>query len=574
VRIACLSGAEARRRFADAGWLAAWRALVAAETRLALIQAPEFALPWYEAYGDAWEPLLVEGRDADGELVALMPLARRADGRLAHAGAEQAEYHGWLARAGRDAEFLPEACAALRAGPGFSAWKWRWLPPGTPVEALDGLAERGLELVREARPAPVWELAEEEHLTRLEASRSTRSKKNRYKKRGEFGLERVRDAERTQALLVELARQCDFRQEVVHGVRPFADDPRKARFFAARQRFPEANHFSVLWCGEEPLAFHFGAADGRTCLYGLTSYAPHEGKHSPGTLLVLELARQLRAEGFACLDLTPGSDPYKQRFATGTRLLTRIALYASRPAGLRARAALLARRAALGGDEEPDAARLQRAQRLQRGLREVRGELARRRLGGLARRAAGFVLERRELLCFATSAEPRAARPAHGETRLDAWAELAAYSRSTPYPSRRVLLSEALERFADGGRLCTASGPRGLARLAWRLAPPRGELAEALVRVGWLAPEGVLLRVSPPLDGRADEGSAGACVARLLAEDAGAAGVVVVEEAGPRERAELEALGLRVLGRARLRRVLRAKPAWQVLPLAGAEAGR
>jgi hypothetical protein len=48
----------------------------------------------------------------------------------------------------------------------------------------------------------------------------------------------------------------------------------------------------------------------------------------------------------------------------------------------------------------------------------------------------------------------------------------------------------------------------------------------------------------------------------------------VVEEAGPRERAELEALGLRVLGRARLRRVLRAKPAWQVLTLAGAEAGR
>lgn len=570
MKVALVSGAAALRRCADPGWLAAWRALVAGETKLALVQAPEFALPWYEAYAGAWEPLFVEGRAADGELVALLPLARRvADGRLAHAGAEQAEYHGWLARAGRDAEFLAPACAALRAGPGFSAWRWRWLPPGTPLAALDGLAELGLEVVREERAAPVWELAHKEHLERLASSRSTRAKVNRYKKRGDFRLERVRDAGRTRALLVELARQCDFRQEVVHGVRPFADDPRKAEFFAARQRFPEANHFSVLWCGTEPLAFHFGAADGRTSLYGLTSYAPHESKHSPGTLLVLELARLLTAEGFTTLDLTPGSDPYKLRFATGSRLLTRLALFTSRPAGLRARATRLARRAVLGGEDEPDTARLARAQRLQRGLREVRGELARRRLAGLARRAAGFVLERRELLCFAASGAPLQ-QPAGPPTELDAWAELLGYAASRPYPSRRVLLGEALERFADGGELCSARGARGLARLAWRLAPARGELAEALVGAGWMPPEGALVRVSPPFDGE-ERGALAACVARLFAAGAGAPCVVAVEEAGARERAELEALGLRVLGHARLRRVLRAKPAWQVFPRAASE---
>ena len=565
MRIELVAGTEARRRCADAGYLAAWRALVAAETKHALVQAPEFVLPWYRAYAEACAPLLVEGRDADGELVALLPLARRADGTLVHAGAEQAEYHGWLARAGRDAEFLVPALEALRGGPGFAGWRWRWAPPGADTRWTAELETRGFTVVREERAAPVWELARTERLAGLLENRSTRAKFNRYRKRGELVLERVRDPARTRALLSVLARQCDFRQEVVHGVRPFASDPRKLEFFVARQEFPAANHFSVLRCGDEPLAFHFGACDGRTCLYGLSSFAPHESKHSPGTLLLIELARALAAEGFHELDLTPGSDPYKGRFATGERALVRLAFFPARRAAWRARASGEARRVLSGPMGTELGLRPERVQRLQRGLREVRGELARRRLGGLARRAAGFLVERRTLVCCAP---PRAGlAPVQApEVRAQAWEELLALEAPGPYPSRRVLLSETLERFADGGTLFSVSGARGPVRLAWRLPAPKGELAEALARAGWLASEGELVRVPAPFAGGEAPGVLRALLARALAEGAGPA-LVALEECGADELSALVALGFRVLGRARLLRLMRERPSWQLEPV-------
>lgn len=567
MRIALVTGAEARRRCADAGFLAAWRALVAAETKHALVQAPEFVLPWYGAYAEGCEPLLVEGRAADGELVALLPLARRAQGTLVHAGAEQAEYHGWLTRAGRDGEFLVPALEALRAGPGFAGWRWRWAPPGADTRWTPELEARGFTVVREERPAPVWELARSERLAGLLENRSTRAKFNRYRKRGELVLERVRDPARTRALLAVLARQCDFRQEVVHGVRPFGDDPRKLEFFVARQAFPEANHFTVLRCGEEPLAFHFGACDGRTCLYGLTSYAPHEGKHSPGTLLLIELARALAAEGFHELDLTPGSDPYKQRFATGERDLVRLGFFAGRRAAWRARVGGRARRALLGPLGTELGLRPERLQRLQRGLREARGELARRRLGGLARRAAGFVLERRTLTCLAPPPALHAASVAR-PVRVQAWEELLALEAPRSHPSRRVLLSETLERFTDGGVLYSVPGASGPERLAWRLPAPKGELAEALVRAGWLAPQGELVRVVPPLAATRAPEALAALLERALGE-AAAPALVVLEDASADEAAALAALGFRVLGCARLRRLLRERPTWDLEPAAG-----
>jgi len=567
MRIALVGGAEARARCADAGFLAAWRALVASDTKHALVQAPEFVLPWYAAYAGAVEPLLVEGRAADGELVALLPLARRADGALVHAGAEQAEYHGWLTRAGREGEFLVPALEALRTGPGFAAWRWRWAPPGADTGWTAELAARGFTVVREERPAPVWELARGERLAGLLENRSTRAKFNRYRRRGELVLERVRDPARTRELLAVLARQCDFRQEVVHGVRPFADDARKLEFFVARQAFPEANHFSVLRCGAEPLAFHFGACDGRTCLYGLTSYAPHESKHSPGTLLLIELARALAAEGFRELDLTPGSDPYKQRFATGERVLVRLAFFTERGAAWRARAGGRARRALVGPLATELGLRPERLARLQCGLREARGELARRRLGGLARRAAGFVLERRTLACFAPPAvlprEPRAEA-----VRVQAWEELLALDAPASHPSRRVLLAETLERFTDGGVLYVLPGARGPERIAWRLPAAKGELAEVLVRAGWLAPQGELVRVLPPLGAERAPDAALALLVRAL-EQAEAPALVALEDGRTAEAAALGAAGFRELGRARLQRVLRERPSWQLEPAGG-----
>src|SRR4029077_14787197 len=120
---------------------------------------------------------------------------------------------------------------------------------------------------------------------------------NRFKKQGGFYLERIRDKERTRQLFKVLRSQCDFRQEVTQGVRPFADNPRKEPFFLERQNFPESNHFTVLWSNGRPASCHVGACGKDTLLLGLTAYDPTESLNSPGKVHLIELARMLKEEG-------------------------------------------------------------------------------------------------------------------------------------------------------------------------------------------------------------------------------------------------------------------------------------
>lgn len=563
MKIELVRGAEAAQLAEDPAFLAAWRGLVAVQPQLALIQAPEFVLPWFQAYQGLWEPLLVLGRDAEGTLAGLLPLARRArDGRLAHAGAEQAEYHGWLVRPGGDEELLVPALERLARELPFGAWSWRWLPPGAATGWLGAraLAAAGLHVLSEARPAPIWDLTDAEALARHD-NRSLRAKRNRYRRRGELVLERVQDATRARALLAELAVQCDFRQEAIHGVRPFADDPRKLEFFAERvARFPAASHFSVLRCGSEALAFHFGGCDGRTCLLGLSAYAPQESKQSPGTLLLVELARKLAAEGTRTLDLTPGTDAYKQRYATRQQELVRLRLFGSRVRRLGARAGLRTRAWLAAGTPGAGLERAERLERWQRGLSEARATLSHGGARALAAHLARRTFERRTLACFTRAPEAPAPPATAGErVRVQAFTDLAAGTNGSA-PARRARLVEALERFADGEVLYTVPGAEGPRGLGWRAAAPAGALAEALAAQGWLA-SGDELHV---LVGD-DAAALADCLARMLAESTPGAGVTLClappDAAG---RAALAALGFRARGRLGARRWLGRAPAWRV----------
>ncbi|HEX6882611.1 MAG TPA: GNAT family N-acetyltransferase [Planctomycetota bacterium] len=573
MKIELVRGAEAARLAEEPAFQAAWRALVADQPQFALLQAPEFVLPWYQAYAGLWEPLLVLGRDGDGTLAGLLPLARRvADGRLAHAGAEQAEYHGWLVRPGRDEELLVPALERLARELPLRAWSWRWLPPGAATGWLGAraLAAAGLHVLSEARPAPVWDLGDAEALARHD-NRSLRAKRNRYRRRGELVLERVQDGPRARALLAELAAQCDFRQEAIHGVRPFADDPRKLEFFAQRvARFPAASHFSVLRCGSEALAFHLGGCDGRTCLLGLSSYAPQESKHSPGTLLLVELARALAAEGYRTLDLTPGTDAYKQRYATRQQELVRLRLFGSRTRRLGARLALRARTWLAAGAGGEGLARAERLERWQRGLSGARAALAHGEAGALLAGLSARAFERRTLECFTRA--PQAPPPPAGagtRARLQAFADLTVGANGHASPARRARLAAALARFSDGEVLYTVPVAQELACLGWRAPAPSGDLAEALTAAGWLAQGSELLIVERRVERLAGEPEALAeCVAAMLAgrEVAAAGATLCLEPPTPDERAALAALGFQSRGRLRRRRVLGRAPVWSARP--------
>ena len=128
-------------------------------------------------------------------------------------------------------------------------------------------------------------------------------------------MERITDPQRTKILLPSLIPLLEFNKAAAYNTRLFEKDPYLADFLVALQKHPHVNHFSVLWMGEKPLAFHYGHGDGKWTTLGLTGYDPTEYKNSPGILLLIELAQLLVKEGVDTFDITPGVDPYKDRFA-------------------------------------------------------------------------------------------------------------------------------------------------------------------------------------------------------------------------------------------------------------------
>jgi CelD/BcsL family acetyltransferase involved in cellulose biosynthesis len=462
-----IEGAGVDALISEPEFLAQWQELAAADTKLTVIQEPAFVSTWYGCYREVYTPVLVLARDDRGRLAGLMPLALDGGGQITHAGHHQAEYHGWICRPELEQEF-PLGClqqVARRFRPG--SWSWRWMPPGAALDPA-ALAERGIHVQLQLQDSPQLDLTDQAKLKRILRNRSLKTKANRYKKRGEFRLERITDPRQAQQLLPQLANQCDFRQEAVHGAGPFASDPRKAAFYLARLRFGEANHFTVLWCGEQPLAFHFGACTADTVIWGLSAYDPREGRNSPGSLLLVELVKLMQQEGRRFLDLTPGGDAYKERFSNTHESLQMPTFHFTR----RSRALAWARRR---GTELA----LRAADRLGLPREELRiaGERVRKRLTAVRTtspaRALGYlaqqIFERRTVALYRLDPE----RTLHTgpapdrEVKVQDYACLLDYKGGRPWLPRRELLSRAMYRLSAGERLYTISRDGRLANCGW-----------------------------------------------------------------------------------------------------------
>ena len=285
-----------------------------------VIQEPPFVLTWYEKYSNTHEPVLVVGYDKTNQPVGFLPLSlSRKDGRLAHAGDWQGEYHGWICEQAVESDFLIQAMIALKNEFHPRQWTWRWMPPGAKIDWLRSkeLARNGIFVKYISQRPPFLDLNNEKKIKKIMRNKSVRAKINRYKKRGHFYLERIKSLEKAAELFDVLAVQCDFRQEAIHGEAPFESDPNKKKFYVARMKYPQSNHFTVLWLNDEPIAYHFGACDESTVYLGLTGYNPVESRNSPGTILFVKLIELLRKEGYVRFDLTPGEDEYKARLGSG-----------------------------------------------------------------------------------------------------------------------------------------------------------------------------------------------------------------------------------------------------------------
>ncbi len=314
-----------------------WKQLAAQSIGYTKLQESDFLTIWYQLYQSLFDPILIFSENEKNELVGLIALAwDKEKQKISHAG--MAEYHGWLAIESETVPFLKSVLEVVKNDLGVKKWSWNWMPSGLDVEKLKAAAEGEAFLFVEAEDSPIWNLKDEEKLKKLLKSRSLRSKVNRYKRRGEYRYEIINNSSRVREVLDIAQHQCDLRREAMNNSRPFAEDPFKIDLAAGVVENPNTFHISALWLDDQLLACHVGSDDGDRVCFGMISYDPSESKQSPGTLLILELAKVLKEDGYSMLDMTPGTNSYKDRFANSYEKLYRPAIFFSKKEYLKEKA--------------------------------------------------------------------------------------------------------------------------------------------------------------------------------------------------------------------------------------------
>ncbi len=331
--IKIIRGDDAHQLRDDHEFIDAWAQLAQQTSHTSVFQEPAFVNCWHQEYKDYFDPIFVLGHNESAQLIGLIPLTiDKETGKLTHAGAWHAEYHGWLCTPDLEEEFLTQALTSIKNEFSLSTWNWTYLPPGSNTTWLESnnIRNHGIHIQYESMNSPLMDLQDEEKLKKILKSKSIKSKINRLKRNGDLRIERITSKEQVEKLIDQIEVLVNFRHEAVHHVAPFETDYLQRSFYLARSDYLQDNHFSVLWMGDKLLAFHFGCIDKDTIYIGLTAFDPTASKHSPGVIFLIYLAQLLQQEGIQYIDLTPGGDEYKERFSNKHQTLAKPTLYFNR----------------------------------------------------------------------------------------------------------------------------------------------------------------------------------------------------------------------------------------------------
>lgn len=316
LRVELTQGLPAHVILEDTAFVAAWLRLHGRCPHATSFQAPGFVCAWYGAYSGRWTPVVLRAMDADGELVGLWLLALDPASRmLVHAGAHHAEYHAWLAVAGQDEPFLAAAWDELKRQIDFAKLQFKYLPSAELSKTLfqvPGIAEvAALHIIRR----PLLRL-DSEQIHASFAKKSNKSRFNRIRKLGALETRRVTDGAELHRVFDEIIDFYDFRQGAMNQSVPFRQDQFKQSFHAALfANTPDETYITITYLDERPIAALWGLMSGKTLHLGILMYSPFFAEYSPGKLHVMQLSKLMLSDGLEVLDLTPGGDLWKERFA-------------------------------------------------------------------------------------------------------------------------------------------------------------------------------------------------------------------------------------------------------------------
>lgn len=309
-------GDKAWDLLASPGFLLDWQELEAVCPWGTPFQSSHFVLTWLRHYRARFAPVVVTSRRPEGGLSGLLVLAASLErDALVVAGAHQAEYQAWLARPESQHDFVIRAvCALDEVLPGQDL-QFKYLPRGLPVRELLELAPFRERAVLEAHARPLMRLDEAQVRESLR-KKSNKSRVARLQRLGPLAFARLTDPQDFAAVFDEVIASYDARQCVMKGVQPFAQDPCKKPFHLDLMRArPDFLHVTATTLAGRVIAAHIGVVGRDEVHLSILCHSDMHASQSPGKLHLLRLGELLLQEGKSVLDLTPGGDPWKERFA-------------------------------------------------------------------------------------------------------------------------------------------------------------------------------------------------------------------------------------------------------------------
>jgi CelD/BcsL family acetyltransferase involved in cellulose biosynthesis/RimJ/RimL family protein N-acetyltransferase len=476
-----MRGAQAHAAMQNEEFVTHWLALLEGCPYATPFQRPEFVRPWYSTYRGSWEPIVLLARDVAGDLTGLWLLAWSDERRaLVHAGAQQAEYHTWLARAGAEASFLKSAWIELRRNLSFACLSFEYLPSADLANLLK--TTLGAVSVRRRR-RPLLRLDPESIRASL-AKKKTRYRFNRLARLGTLEFRRIVDPDEFERAYDELIDFYDFRQGAMYRVTPFRTDSLKREFHRALfTSAPQRVLLTVSYLAGRPIAGCWCVTGSGQAHVGLVIYSPFLAEHSPGILHFMQLSEYLSQNGVALIDLTAGGDAWKERFANEHDEVASAILYASRWQWLRAECRTRV---------APGARWLLRLSRLT--PKQARRALARLRHAtplGLLRGIGRWVWESRQLRIYAGDRALALRHVEDARVRRNSLADLMLFQPAESSPPQEDFLSTALARLEEGESVWTIKLDESLAHHGWTAV--KGELRLTEVEQTLVVPPGSLL---------------------------------------------------------------------------------
>ncbi len=479
-------------------------------------------------------------RSETAELCGILCLAvSRDDGTLVFAGAHQSEYQSWASSPECDSEFPLAAVQRVRGEFPDKPLKFQYLPPGAPLDWLGDTRLRSrFVLIKKVRPLLRFAQMSADSLNKANNKKRLKG----LKKLGEIEFRRLTSADELEAVFDDFADFCNLRLGAMHDMEPFADDPLKRLFHLEMMRQPGLVHATILRAGNLLASAHFNMRDRKQLHLNLIAHNPILAKHSPGKFHVHMLSQMLIAEGYEELDLTPGGDPYKERFANAHDSVSVLHFPATKVSRvklmLQARGESWARSGLSAVGVHPARARRLVGVARDSSLKDVVAPLA--RLGDCVHSTRETKLYVRQI------AEPIAASGDGRLFRRDVINDLLNYRVPPGGLPRKRFLFEAMDRLEEGQHLYSCVREGGLIYLGWVIERPSEVFVSRVLPGLTLPADSALildLRACVPADG-AELGPA--CLSAMLADLSHANGIqraVMAVSANPGQTQWLEAAG-------------------------------